>query len=93
MSESAAEAHRRGAWRSFPYATFTVILFFVFGFFFHAWATAWLIFLTVPIYRWVASILDGAAARARGERAVDDRGPTPAPPHLGAINRAGEEGR
>ena len=65
----------------------------MFGFFFHAWATAWLIFLTVPIYRWVASILDGAAARARGERVADGGAATPTPPRVDDIDGADEEGR
>lgn len=60
---------RAGAWRSFPYGTCMVLLFFVLVFAGNA-ATAWLVFLTVPLYRWLAGILDDAADR--GDHAEGD---------------------
>lgn len=52
----------RGPWSSFPYGWFTVLLFFLFGYL-SRWSTAWLIFLTIPIYYWIAGILDKAHSR------------------------------
>lgn len=54
---------RRGPWRSFPYSVVATILFFVFCFGFHAWTTAWLVFLTIPIYHWIANIMDDSLGR------------------------------
>lgn len=74
---------RRGPWRSFPYSVVATILFFVFCFGFHAWTTAWLVFLTIPIYHWIASIMDDSLGRG-------DDGTAPAAPQ-GV--RSDEEGR
>lgn len=74
---------RRGSWRSFPYSVVATILFFVFCFGFHAWTTAWLVFLTIPIYRWIANIMDDSLERGDG-------GTAPAAPQ-GV--RSDEEGR
>lgn len=57
---------RRGPWRSFPYSVVATILFFVFCFGFHAWTTAWLVFLTIPIYHWIANIMDDSLGRGDG---------------------------
>lgn len=65
---------RRGPWSSFPYGWLTVLLFFVFGYW-GRWSTAWLIFLTIPIYRWIAGILDEEHARRQALRdAAPDAG-------------------
>ena len=64
---------RRGPWRSFPYSVVATILFFVFCFGFHAWTTAWLVFLTIPIYHWIANIMDDSLGRG-------DDGTAPAAP-------------
>lgn len=53
---------QRGPWRSFPYAIVMTILFFVLVFVGLA-PLSWLVFLTIPIYNWMASILDGARLR------------------------------
>ena len=74
---------RRGPWHSFPYSVVATILFFVFCFGFHAWTTAWLVFLTIPIYRWIANIMDDSLERGDG-------GTAPAAPQ-GV--RSDEEGR
>ena len=74
---------RRGPWRSFPYSVVATILFFVFCFGFHAWTTAWLVFLTIPIYHWIANIMDDSLGRGD-----DDTAPA-APQGV----RSDEEGR
>lgn len=55
---SAASTRRRGPWSSFPYPVFCVIVVMVAGFFFDAWYPAGLIFLTVPLYYWIAHIIE-----------------------------------
>ena len=52
----------KGPWRSFPYGAAMAILFFVLGFV-GSFKFAWLVFLTIPIYHWIARILDEARAR------------------------------
>lgn len=42
----------------FPFSVLTIIIFFLCGFFSHAWNVAWLIFLTIPIYHWIASSIN-----------------------------------
>lgn len=62
-SQNAGEdKHRRGPWRSFPYGVVATLLFFVLGFW-GSFKTSWLIFLTIPLYHWLANIMDGALAR------------------------------
>ena len=62
-SQGAGEGkHRRGPWRSFPYGVVATLLFFVLGFW-GSFKTSWLIFLTIPLYHWLANIMDGALAR------------------------------
>lgn len=80
----ASDTPRRcGPWRSFPYSVVATVLFFVFCFGFHAWTTAWLVFLTIPIYRWIANIMDDSLGRG------DDGTAPPAPQGV----RSDEEGR
>lgn len=54
----AAPTRHRGPWSSFPYPVFCVIVFLAVGFVFNAWDPAWLIFLTVPFYYWIARIIE-----------------------------------
>ena len=62
-SQNAGEdKHHRGPWRSFPYGVVATLLFFVLGFW-GSFKTSWLIFLTIPLYHWLANIMDGALAR------------------------------
>lgn len=56
------EKKRKGPWRSFPYAVAMVILFFLLVFLGYA-ELSWLVFLTIPIYNWMANILDEARER------------------------------
>ena len=43
--------------QKFPYPIVAVILFFIIGFVFHGFPYAWIVFLTVPIYYWIANSL------------------------------------
>ena len=43
--------------QKFPYPIVATILFFIIGFVFDRFQFAWLVFLTVPIYYWIASSL------------------------------------
>ena len=62
-SQNAGEdKHHRCPWRSFPYGVVATLLFFVLGFW-GSFKTSWLIFLTIPLYHWLANIMDGALAR------------------------------
>ncbi len=49
---------KKGPWRSFPYPILCVILFFALGFFFGAWSFSWVVFLTIPLYYWIARIIE-----------------------------------
>ena len=54
---------RKGRWGSFPYGTCMTALFLVLFFGTGAGKEAVLVFLTIPLYRWVAQILDEARER------------------------------
>ena len=43
--------------QKFPYPIVATILFFIIGFVFHKFQYAWLVFLTVPLYYWIANSL------------------------------------
>lgn len=43
---------------SFPYPMLCAILYLAFGFLFDAWHPGWIIFFTVPIYYWIAEIIE-----------------------------------
>lgn len=53
----------KGPFQSFPYWAVCIILFFAMGYLFDAYSFGLLIFLTIPIYRWIARALDGDWAR------------------------------
>lgn len=42
-------------WMSFPYPVLTVIAYLVMGFVWSLWHPGWIVFLTIPIYYWIAS--------------------------------------
>lgn len=97
-AEAAAQAsqnavkgkHRRGPWRSFPYGVVATLLFFVLGFW-GSFGTSWLIFLTIPLYHWLANIMDGALAREeRGELDSSHRPSRPTAHNSSAVDN-GEE--
>ena len=54
---------RKGRWGSFPYGTCMTALFLVLFFGLGAGKEAVLVFLTIPLYRWIAGILDEARER------------------------------
>lgn len=45
------------AMQKFPYPIVATILFFIIGFGFHEFRFAWIVFLTVPLYYWLANSL------------------------------------
>lgn len=53
-----ALARKRGPWLTFPYPVLCVIIFLLSGFFTGLWHPAWLIFLTIPLYYWIAHIIE-----------------------------------
>ena len=83
-----APEQKKGPWRSFPYGIVMVILFFVLGFT-GSFKIAWLVFLTIPIYHWVARILDDAHARSEDAAAA----PTASAPHAPDVPAGSEGGR
>lgn len=50
--------HRKGAWSSFPYPILCVIVFLLAGFFWGIWHPAWIVFLTIPIYYYIAHVIE-----------------------------------
>lgn len=50
--------HRRSPWMTFPYPVLCVVVFLMSGFLFGIWHPAWLVFLTIPLYYWVARIIE-----------------------------------
>ena len=48
----------KGPWTSFPYPVLCVIVFLGAGFFVQAWHPAWVVFLTIPLYYWIAAIIE-----------------------------------
>lgn len=48
---------QRSPWYTFPYPLLVVVLFLLAGFLFHAWNPAWVLFLTIPFYYWIASVI------------------------------------
>lgn len=51
-------AKKGGPWTTFPYPVLCVVLFLLSGFFFANWHPAWVIFLTIPLYYWIAHIIE-----------------------------------
>ena len=49
---------KSGPWTTFPYPVLCVIVYLFAGFFFAAWHPAWVIFVTIPLYYWIASIIE-----------------------------------
>lgn len=60
--------HRRGPWSTFPYPILCVILFMLAGFAFGAWHPAWVLFLTIPLYYWIAHIIENDPNYRAGRR-------------------------
>ncbi|AEB07458.1 helix-turn-helix domain protein [Coriobacterium glomerans PW2] len=62
-------SRRRGTLSSFPYGIFTVILFFAIGIIW-SFDWAWLVFLTIPIFRWIAGVIEDDLDRSRADEEV-----------------------
>ena len=61
----AQQPRHRGPWMTFPYPILCVVVFLLLGFFFGWWHPGWLVFLTIPLYYWIARIIeDDPAYRA-----------------------------
>lgn len=54
----AQQQKRRGPWSTFPYPVLCVVVFLLLGFFFGWWHPGWLVFLTIPLYYWIARIIE-----------------------------------
>lgn len=64
-----AEARRkRGPWSTFPYPVLCVLVFLVLGFLFGAWHPGWIVFLTIPLYYWIAHIIENDPNYQAGRR-------------------------
>ena len=48
----------RGPWTTFPYPVFCVFAYMVLGFLFGWWHPGWMLFLTIPLYYWIAHIIE-----------------------------------
>lgn len=53
----AAPKPPKSPWLTFPYPLLVVVLFLLAGFLFHAWNPAWVLFLTIPFYYWIANVI------------------------------------
>lgn len=60
---------QKGAWRSFPYGILMIPLWFVLTIF-GAAPFSFLVFFTIPVYHWLANIMDAAQARADAEASM-----------------------
>lgn len=49
---------KRGPWSTFPYPILCVIVFMLAGFGTGWWHPAWIVFLTIPLYYWIARIIE-----------------------------------
>lgn len=70
-SEPYDDRHRhrhRGPWSTFPYPVFCVLAYMVLGFLFGAWHPGWILFLTVPLYYWIARIIENDPNYRAGRR-------------------------
>lgn len=48
----------KGPWLSFPYPILCVVVFLLIGIFIGAWHPGWIVFLTIPLYYWIANIIE-----------------------------------
>ena len=63
-AEGTGRRHAKGAWRSFPYGILMIPLWFVLTIM-RAAPFSFLVFFTIPLYRWIANIMDAAEQRER----------------------------
>lgn len=56
--ETPAQPHKqRNPLYTFPYALLVALIYLVMGFVFGLWHPGWVIFLTIPFYYWIASVI------------------------------------
>mgnify|MGYP007117143768 FL=1 len=66
---AAPQKRKHGPWTTFPYPILCVIVFLLAGFFLSAWHPAWVVFLTIPLYYWIANVIENDPVyRERTER-------------------------
>lgn len=58
VAETKEDRQTKGPWSSFPYPVLATIIFLAIGFLGGMWHPAWVIFLTIPLYYWVAHIIE-----------------------------------
>ena len=49
---------KKGPWITFPYPILCVVVFLLSGFFWGIWHPSWIVFLTIPLYYWIANIIE-----------------------------------
>ena len=64
----AAARRKHGPWSTFPYPVLCVLVFLVLGFLFGAWHPGWIVFLTIPLYYWIAHIIENDPNYQAGRR-------------------------
>lgn len=57
-NSSVPQKRKASPWMTFPYPILCVIVFLLAGFFFGVWHPAWVVFLTIPLYYWIAHIIE-----------------------------------
>ena len=57
-SYDAQSRRPRGPWSTFPYPVLCVLVFLGGGFLFGWWHPGWFVFLTIPLYYWIAHIIE-----------------------------------
>lgn len=50
------EKNRKIMWTKFPYPVFVTIVYLILGLGFKMWDMGWILFLTIPIYYWIAGL-------------------------------------
>lgn len=58
FNDTQEQEKKKGPWMSFPYPILCTILFLCIGFFGGSWHPGWVIFLTIPLYYWIANIIE-----------------------------------
>lgn len=49
---------RKSRWQSFPFPVLVTAVYLFVGFQFHLWHPGWIMFLSIPLYYWIASCID-----------------------------------
>lgn len=57
VSQPSAQKKPRNPLFTFPYPLLVVLVYLFLGFFFGLWHPGWVLFLTIPFYYWIASVI------------------------------------